>query len=217
MSISAVPNTAILSGPAPAPPRHALGMPGGSIRSILALLVVALFCGVLLFPSGAEGPQAIPPYLVYLIFLILGHLFASHRHVVPGHPAPLYLPRFLVRLAIIAALAGTLGWKIYSDPDGMQTRWNATVELLKDQAYLPILLLGAFFIGAILHPLIGRDNAPIAVQDLQGWLALISVLTLVVAGIIHLVIEQSTSRPISHPTWESYVAVVIACYFGVRA
>jgi hypothetical protein len=211
------PQSAVPPNQTAPPKRHALGMPGGSVRSILALLVVALFCGVLLFPSGAAEPQAMPPYLIYLIFLILGHLFASHAHVAADHPAPLHMPRGLVRLAIIAALAATLWWKIHNDPEDMLARWNATVELIKIQWFLPLLLLGGFFIGAILHPLIGRDNPPVAVQDLQAWLALIAVAALFIAAIVHLIIEPSTSGPVSHPMWETFVAAIIAFYFGARS
>jgi len=217
MSTIAPQNPLNPSTPVITPQRHALGMPSGSVRSILTILIVALFCGVLLFPSGAAAAQAIPPYLLWLMFLIVGHLFASHRHVLADQPAPLHTPRWFIRIVIIAALAGTVGWKIYSDPVGMQARWNATIELVKIQWFLPLLLLGGFFIGAILHPLIGRDNPPVAVQDFQAWLALIAVVFLLIAAAVHLIIEPSTSGPVSHQNWETFVAAVIAFYFGARS
>ena len=58
----------------PAVKRHALGMPEGSVRSILAILVVTLVCAVMLVPGRRE---LVPPYLLYLMFLILGHFFAA--------------------------------------------------------------------------------------------------------------------------------------------
>jgi hypothetical protein len=122
-----------------------------------------------------------------------------------------------VQLLIIAAVAGPLGWKIYSDPAGMQARWNTTVELIKIQWDLPLLLLGGFFLGAILHPIIGRENPPVAIQDLQAWIALVAVALLFIAAIVHLIIEPSTSGPISHPAWEKFVAAIIAFYFGARS
>jgi hypothetical protein len=215
MSTAAAPNSA--PSPSPPPQRHALGMPAGSVRSILAILVVGLFCGVLLVPSGAAEAQPIPPYLLYLVFLIVGHLFAVHAHAPAQHPAPLHLPRGFVRLLIMAAIAGTVGWKIYSDPTGMQERWNATIDVIKEQWYQPLLLLGGFFIGVLLHPLIGRDDPPVAIQDFQAWLALVAIVVLLIAAMVHLIIEPSTSRTVSHQGWETFVAAIIAFYFGARS
>ncbi len=196
--------------------RHALGMREGSVRSILTLLVVALFCGVLWMPAKGAAVQPIPPYLLYLLFLILGHLFAAHSQTA-ADPAPLHLPRALIRLLIIVALAGTVGWLIYSDPERMEARWNASVDLIKVQWFLPLLLLGGFFVGVLLRLLVGHDNLPLPVQDFEAWLALIAVIGLCVAAMLHFVIEPSTTRPISHPTWESVLAAVVAFYFGARS
>ena len=38
----------------------------------------------LMLMSTAEKPLAIPPYLLYLLFLILGHYFAARYHGVPA-------------------------------------------------------------------------------------------------------------------------------------
>jgi hypothetical protein len=195
--------------------RHPLGMPSGSVRSILTLLVVALFCGVLLVPARAADP--IPPYLIYLLFLSLGHLFAVHAHAPAQDPAPLHFPRGLLRLLIIAAVAGTLAWKIYSDRAGMLTRWHATMNELGAQWLLPLLLLGGFFVGSLLHPLIGRDNPSVAIQDLQAWLALIAIIGLCIAAVVHIIIEASTPQPVSHSLWESVLAGIVAFYFGARS
>jgi hypothetical protein len=79
------------------------------------------------------------------------------------------------------------------------------------------LLLGGFFVGALLHPLIGRDNPSVAIQDLQAWLALVAVAGLCIAAIIHFVVEASTSRPVSEPGWEMWLAGIVAFYFGARS
>jgi hypothetical protein len=197
--------------------RHALGLPAGSIRSILALLVVALVCSVMLLP-GRQG-DAIPPYLLYLLFLILGHFFAAmgSRHGQAEHPWPLHLPPGLVRLLIIAALGGTIGWKLYTDPDGLAARWEASIDQIKEQWNLPILLLGGFFVGVILRAIVGRDNPPPMIQDIEAWIALVGVLCLCIAGMIHLVINPSLEQSIHLPSWEGFLAVLVAFYFGARS
>src|SRR5690348_6290574 len=101
----------------PAGKRHALRLPAGSVRAIHVLGIVGLVCAILLIP----GNKTIPPYLIYLLFLMLGHFFASHGVTIARRddaaPSPLYLPGGMVRFLILAALIGCIGWKLYSEPD----------------------------------------------------------------------------------------------------
>ena len=60
----------------PAPRRHALGMPAGSIRALLGLSVLAS-----LWVMAVANPKEVPALFVYLTILklfILVHYFASH-------------------------------------------------------------------------------------------------------------------------------------------
>jgi len=193
--------------------RHALGMPAGSVRSILALLVVTLVCAVMLMPGRKE---LLPPYLLYLMFLILGHFFAALGHHDPEQHAPLYIPRTLVRLAIIGALGATIGWKLYHDPDALREQWKASMDLLKEQWYMPILLLGGFFLGVILRMFVGHNPSPWA-QDFEAWVALLAVLGLFIMAIVHLVITPSTNEPPPMAGFEGFLAAIIAFYFGARS
>src|SRR5262245_20436418 len=147
---------------APRPERHALGLPAGSIRAILTLMVVGLVCALMLIPPRGDRPIPLPPYLLYLLFMILGHYFAARGHPAraPGQRAPLFLPSGVVRLLIIVALAATIGWKLNSDPDGFQAQFEASVDLAKKQPLLPVILLGGFFLGVLIRVLIGRRERP---------------------------------------------------------
>jgi hypothetical protein len=196
--------------------RHALGLPAGSVRALLALMVVGLVCLVVVVPT--HEPVPISPYLIYLLFMILGHFFASHGHTIGvGQASPLYLPAGFVRLAIILALAAAFGWKLYADPDGLEAQFVRSVEELKRQPYLPLLLLGGFFIGVIVRMIVGRTRPPMWFQDLEAWLSLLAIVGLSVAAIIHVVINPSMEHPISLPNWEGFLAVVVAFYFGERS
>ena len=202
-----------MSVPATSPPkRHALGLPEGSVRSILALLVVGLVCSVLLIPQ-----EPLPPYLLYLLFLILGHYFAAVGNTARDQPGPLHLPGGLVRLVIILALAGSIGWVAYSDPEGLAARWNTSIDLIRAQWFMPVVLLAGFFVGVLLRMIVGRDSPSYFVQDFEAWIALVGVVGLCIAALIHLVITPSTGRAMSMPTWESFLAAVVAFYFGARS
>src|SRR5215469_8506060 len=96
--------------------RHALGLPAGSVRAAHTLIIVGLSCAMLLVNTTPVRP--IPPYLIYLLFMVLGHYFAHRSGAVAGSGYhPLYLPRGFVRLIVMVALIGTVVWCLHNDPD----------------------------------------------------------------------------------------------------
>ncbi len=137
--------------------RHALGLPAGSIRAAHVLAVVGIFCAILLVPSRQDAvlPQHVPPYLLYLLFVMLGHFFAAHGRSIATrddpHPSPLHLPGGTVRVLVILGLAGTIGWKLYADQDGLQSQFEATVQQLKDQPLTPVFILGGYLLGVVVR------------------------------------------------------------------
>src|SRR5262245_62526392 len=56
---------------APVGPRHALGLPAGSVRAMLAFMILGLVWALIYMN------QNVPLYLQYLMFMILGPYFAS--------------------------------------------------------------------------------------------------------------------------------------------
>lgn len=209
--------------PNPAPyfnRRHALGLPAGSVRAVHVLGVVGILCAVLLVPA----PQtiAMPPYLVYLLFLILGHFFGAHGTTIAmrsdPHPSPLYLPGGLVRVLIVLMLAGTLGWKWSTDADGLKQQFEASLDMVKAQPLLPLVILSGFILGALIRGVIGRHPSPLW-QDFEAWISVLALVGLLAAAMIHLVIAPSLEDPerASWPIWESILGGIIAFYFGERS
>jgi glucan phosphoethanolaminetransferase (alkaline phosphatase superfamily) len=190
--------------------RHALGLPEASVRTLLTLLVVALTCALLLVPSN----KSIPLYLVLLMMLVVGHLFATGSGTYPLH-----VPMNLIRLVIIAALVATVAYRYVNDRQGLNDLMDKSLDEAKQHLYMPALLLGGLFLGLILRMIVGRDNPSYFVQDLEAWLALIAVIGLVIAGFIHLVINPSLeeNNPIGLSGLGGFLAVVIAFYFGARS
>lgn len=216
------PEVAVLV-PTLAAPRHAFGWPPGSIRSILTLLVVGLVCSLILMAKDAKGEVIrIPPYLIYLLFLAVGYYFAArgHGHPVPKNvPPPLYLPRGSVRLIILVALMATVGWKIVNnDRAVLEQQLRESFETVKEQALLPLVVLGGFFLGVIFRGVVirGHERSPWA-QDLEAWFALIAILLMCVSAMIHLVIKPNLTTPIDLATFEGILAGVVAFYFGIRS
>jgi hypothetical protein len=198
------------------PKRHALGLPAGSIRAAHTLLIVGLFCAMLLVNAKTTLP--ISPYLIYLLFMVLGHYFAHRSGAGAGSEYhPLYLPRGFVRFVVMVSLIGTIGWCLYNNPDKLEAQFTASLDALKLEPYLPLCILGAFFLGVVVRAIVGRENPPYFLQDMEAWVSLISIVGLGVAAIIHLIIVPSVTSTVSMPIAEAILASVIAFYFGERS
>ena len=200
----------------PAPRRHALGMPAGSIRALLGLSVLAS-----LWVMAIANPDKVPTVFVYLTILklfILVHYFASHGKtagLTVSHKHALGLPRGTIRLVLMGGFAGLLTFM-----------WKHQTEIVmpKDglRFYLLIgLLLGGFFLGYVLTKLFRSSSGdlPAWYQDIQAWLALIAAIGLMVVAIIYGVINASVEedRQLTIEQIEAGLAGLIGLYFGARS
>ncbi|MDB5353277.1 MAG: hypothetical protein JWN86_4524 [Planctomycetota bacterium] len=119
---------------------HALGLPEGSIRAVLAVAIFATIWVLLV----RNPRQEVPDYLRDLLFIIMGHYFASRKRAsgetIPG-PGPLFLPRGTVRVILFAGFAAVAA-AMYN-----QGRMR---EPLKYPAVVTLMLVGGFLLGVLL-------------------------------------------------------------------
>ena len=195
--------------------RYALGLPRGSVRATHVLGIVGILCAILLVPARTVVP--LPPYLVYLLFIALGHYFAHRSGDTNTASAPLGLPRGTIRLVVLLALGATIGWKLYSDEPGLLAQYEASLDAMKTQPILPLLILGGFFLGILLQFIVGRDNDSVALRDFEAWLSIVALVGIVASGVIHIVILPSLEAQLSLPYWEGLLGAVVAFYFGERS
>ncbi len=203
--------------------RHPLGLPAGSVRALLAFMVFGIFWTLLLLPERVDVDVRVPQYLYYLMFLILGHYFAARGHtpVIPGvrQHHPLYLPRGSLRLLMILGFTAALAWGFYHNPRFFDRLKPLQVAELP---YLPLALLGAFFLGIIVarvadRLLAGPAGLPAWFQDVLAWVSLIALVSLVIEVVVRLVINPTLNRPLELPHWEGYLAAVVGFYFGLKS
>jgi hypothetical protein len=207
----------------PAARRHAFNLPAGSIRAAHVLGVVGLVCAIILIPpKDSDHIVAIPPYLIYLTFLLIGHFFAAHGVTIATRadpaPSPLYLPGGVVRILVVLALAGSIGWKLYADPDGLQAQYEASLDEVKRQPYMPLIILCGFIVGVLVHAVMMWESPP-AWKDFEAWVSVLALVGIGIAAIIHLFIQPTTTSEVvrSMPLWESILGGLVAFYFGARS
>jgi hypothetical protein len=208
-------------GPAGPPKyrRHAFGLPAGSIRALLALMVLGVLW--LLAVYGANEQNQIPVafiYLQYVMILIIAHFFAAHgntigRHVSPH--SPLGLPSGSIRFVLLAGYIGLIAWLFYYH------REFAPVP--EGHLLLPLVLISGFIAGFLVTKLVlaasPGGQLPFWFQDVQAWIALLAVIGLVVIALVYLVIRPSIpeSYHFDMTIWETIVAAIVGFYFGARS
>jgi hypothetical protein len=207
--------------------RHALGLPAGSVRALLAFMVLIVLWLLALFANRAPGEtyalrgDKLPLdfiYLQYVMILILAHFFAAHGSTIGRHVSahsPLGLPAGSVRFLLLAGYIGLIVWLFYS-----QREFEKAAE---GTILLPLVLVSGFFVGFLVTKLVlaasPGDQLPFWFQDVQAWFALLAVIGLTIITIIHVFILPNIEESLRFgtTTLETIVAAVVGFYFGARS
>jgi len=201
--------------------RYALGLPAGSVRALLAILVFGGLWAWLLLRSEVE----VPDYLQILLFIIIGHYFAvrheSQREEDAG-PPPLFLPTGSVRLILIGGFIA-VGVALYqqdrlwlADADGTQIHHGV----------LTLILVGGFLFGvaiARLWALFTKSaSLPRWLEDTRAILSLAAAVLLLL--LLFGLIEVPAWGPLEHLRRlgggngiNSVLAAIVGFYFGSRS
>ena len=155
---------------------HAFGLPAGSVRALLAVLIFATVWGLLV----VQPNQEVPDYFRDLLFIIMGHYFAARRRSGPAEepgPPPLYLPRGTVRVFLVL---GSIAVAI------LLFRQGRLASVDENPGVVTLLLVGGFLLGVGLNTVATwwRDRGhqtPRIVEDLR---ALISMAAAVMLAIL---------------------------------
>jgi hypothetical protein len=200
---------------------HALGLPSGSVRALLAILIFAtVWCLILMQPA-----REVPDYLSDLLFIIMGHYFAARRRASadpePG-PPPLFLPRGSVRFLLIG---GSIAVAVLLFRRGQLT------SLEQNKGVVTLLLVGGFLLGVAMNALASwwKDRGhqtPRIVEDLRAIVSLAAagfLIFLVLNPLLPLVppvrIDElvPTEIHLGHLGPEQVLAAVVGFYFGSRS
>ena len=147
--------------------QHALGLPAGSVRALLAILVFGTTWGLLVVRPNQE----VPDYIRDLLFIIMGHYFAVRRRSGPAEqpgPPPLFLPRGSVRLLLVV---GSFAVAVLLFRQGRLT------ALDDNPGVVTLLLIGGFLLGVALNTLATwwkerGHHTPRIVEDLRALISM---------------------------------------------
>jgi hypothetical protein len=204
--------------------RHALNMPAGSVRSLLAFMVLASLWVLALYGKARDADgnltNQIPVtfiYLQYVMILIVGHFFVAHGKTIGPHVSersPLGLPAGTVRFLLLAGYAGLIVWLLYN-----KRAFESTPE---GHMMLPLVLVASFLLGYVITKVVEAvysGEIPPGFQDIQAWFALVGGFGLALIFFLRLVILPSLEvwQRFDMTPVETVVAALIGFYFGARS
>jgi hypothetical protein len=200
-----------------APVRHPLGLPPGSVRAVLALMIAGLFWLFLALPDTLPEDERVPLFLYAMLALVLlfigqhGHTIGHH---ITGH-SPLYLPRGVLRAVLILGTAAELGWLYYAHPDRLTNRLTPDPNLIGHWPELLLATFGGFGVGYIVRKGPWRTSA--GFQDILAWVSLLAMIGLVGYTILIVFVKPTMRLPIDPSTFETILSAIVAFYFGARS
>ena len=189
-----------------------LGLPTGSVRALLTLIVVAVVVTKMVFN---HFPNSI---WIETLLIALAHYFTSRRFVslspevmrrleddgaIDRERHPLYLPKNTIRFAIIAAFVG-LGIHLYREG-----------RLLDEKTIALLSMVFAYLLGAIVGGISNWFSRRRS-QPASGTWGDIKALIVLAAMLLVAIVELLDQGAMLHPLVERIALGLTLFYFGSR-
>jgi riboflavin transporter FmnP len=186
------------------------GLPSGSVRGFLSVLICSFFWIVLLYP--AESTIKAPLGHFFLLTLVF-MAFASQ----PFLDAKAHLLPWLMKLLFIGGSAAVVAVAFVRDPALASARLTPSAA---DITQWPVLLgcfTGGFAVALFLRFVLGRRNE--LFLTIRAWVGVIAMLLLLVETILQFLVLPGMTDVSSDAMkiWEGVIIAAVAGYFGARA
>lgn len=198
--------------PTEAEPVAPFGMPPGTVRGLLSILICAFFWIVLLLPPEHQGKVVLAHF--FLLGLVV-MAFASHP-VAEGESSP-FLP-WLLRLIFVGASVAVVVFAWARDANLLQARLTPDLEEIK-MWWIPFMacMAGGFAFGLFLRFLLGKRNH--VFRTVRAWFSVVGSVMLALEIAIFLAAtggQDPRGMDFLH-YWQCVSIVVVSAYFGTRA
>jgi hypothetical protein len=187
------------------------GLPMGTVRGFLSVLICLFFWIVLLYPKDIAPVPLGHFFLLTLVFLA----FASHpiQELRTTSIIPL-----LMRLVFVGGSAAVVAYVAFTDSHRLATRLTPNAAEITQWPVLLGCLAGGFGIALLVRTILGRQSPMF--MTLRAWVGVIAVILLLFETIFQFVILPNMSdRPSVQvmQVWEGILIATVAAYFGSRA
>jgi hypothetical protein len=190
---------------------HPYGLPLGTVRGFLSVLICSFFWIILLYPQ--ENVPAVPLghfFLLTMVFLA----FASQ----PSHSlrTTAILP-WVMRILFVGGTAAVIAYVGFTDPQRLGTRLTPNPEDITQWPVLLGCLAGGFGVALLVRTVLGSRSKMF--MTLRAWLGVLAVLLLLFETLFQFVIlPEISNKPgvEAMQAWEGILIAVVAAYFGAR-
>ncbi len=188
------------------------GLPTGSVRGFLSVLICSFFWIVLLLPP--ENAIVAPLghfFLLTLVFLA----FASH----PAPESRTHVLPWVLRVLFVGGSIVVVAYAIGTHPQQTATRLTPSPVDIGQWPVLLGCLAGGFGVALSLRFLLGRHSE--FFMTLRAWVGIIAMLLLILETLLQFVIlpsmDPANRNPDAIKVWEGILIAIVAAYFGSRA
>ena len=200
---------------------HALGLPEGSVRALLAVAIFATIWVLL----ARKPDQDVPDYLRDLLFIIMGHYFASRRRsssATAVGPGPFFLPRGTIRVILFG---GFVVVAVFLHRQGQLH------DPQKNPGVVTLMLVGGFLLGVAGAKLgdwwVGHGHrVPRWIEDAKAIVAVVAAIALILMVWNRFDLHLIPRRPelfdhlklqLGSYGVEHVLGAVVGFYFGSRS
>lgn len=190
--------------------RHPFGLPMGTIRGTLALLICGFVWLVLLWPTETKLPLA-HFFLGSMVFMA----FVSHPTLPTG--AGKSVAPWVLRVLFAGGSIGVVAFAVYTDWESVTKRLVPDVDEFRAWWLMFLgVTVGGFLVGRLLR-LVFRSTSPFF-QSLQAWLSVLAMLMIVGEYLLFIAFNTASSKPDAFMhAWHGVELAAVSAYFGSRA
>lgn len=196
----------------PSDVRHPFGLPLGSVRGLMSILICAFFWILLLLPMESPAKAVLAHFFLLGLVLLA---FASSPSITDREGSP-FLP-WLLRFIFVGGSVAVILFVIFTrDLDVLQRRLTPDPDEVR-LWWIPFLssLAGGFSFGLFLRFILGRENH--IFQSLRAWFSVLGLVLLVCELGIFFVMAGGAGKVDEFLHYCQCVTIVIASsYFGTR-
>lgn len=194
-------------------PRHPFGLPLGSVRGFLSLLIVGFFWIVLLWPDEQRSKPLLGHY--FMMALVLLTFSPYSKAGARPEDGPQFLPWILRWFTVLGTIA-VISFVAVRYPDRLSRLTPDPLEF--QQWWGPFLATtaGGFAFGKGIRHLLGATTP--LFTTLRSWFSVVGMLMLVLEMIFFVAVTttEGNTEDFAH-YWQAFELAIVAAYFGTRA
>ncbi len=187
------------------------GLPSGSVRGFLSVLICSFFWIVLLLP--ADWAITVPLGHFFLLTLVF-MAFASH----PLPEARVHMLPWVMRVLFVGGSAAAVALAVFHNTHLAAARLTPNPADVTQWPVLLGCLAGGFGVALFLRFVTGRRSE--FFMTVRAWVGVVAVLLLLAETLLQFAILPTlTEKPSSDAlqVWEGVLIAAVAGYFGSRA